>query len=332
MNKFSPSAAEYHIPGFFKLTNMLLSTMYESLREYINSSSSAAIADDEFGAVKNVFVYTGITILMMTVGITYYFYRNKQHHNRLLETKQKEINGQYQALQGLLREKETLLSDKDNLINEKDILLGEKDRLLKEVQHRVRNNLQIVMSLLNTQSAFLKNSDAKTAIRESQNRVQSISLIHQKLYSSGTSSNITMTTYISEMLLYLRDSYATDKRKIRVVQTVADIMLDISQAVPLGLILNEAVTNAIKYAFGPEGGELFVDFQRKDKEYLRLTVADHGPGIPEELSAKNIKSLGLEMIRILSKQLNGIFTIKNTPGVLITVEFPEEKIIHNIDL
>jgi two-component sensor histidine kinase len=274
--------------------------------------------------------FAGIAMLLSTGGIAYRGYRIKQRSNVQLRAKQQEINRQNLALQLLVEEKDGLLVEKDDLLHQKDSLIGDKDWLLKEVHHRVKNNLQIVMSLLNTQSAFLENLDAISALRESQNRVQSISLIHQKLYMSDKAASINMRAYISDLLLYLTDSYGTGKRRIRFVQTVDDITIDISQAVPLGLILNEAITNAIKYAFEPAGGEIIICFRRSGDDTLMLTIADNGRGIPEALIMGKKTSLGMKMMRILSKQLNGNYTITNTSGVIISLEFPEDKLMHSL--
>src|SRR5262249_22759774 len=127
-------------------------------------------------------------------------------------------------------------------------LLKEKEWLVREIHHRVKNNLQIVMSLLNSQSAYIDNEPALTAIHDSQHRVQAMSLIHQKLYNSENLSSIEMSNYIRELAYNLRDSFNAGKH-IRFNFNIESIEMDVSQAVPVGLILNEAITNSIKYAF-----------------------------------------------------------------------------------
>jgi two-component sensor histidine kinase len=305
-----------------------MQTKYETTQKeqsirLLRSESKSQYAELKTLNLERNITFAGIAMLLLMGGISYRSYRNKQRSNVLLEAKQKEINSQNLLLQDLVEQKDELLADKDEL-------LTEKDWLLKEVHHRVKNNLQIVMSLLNTQSAFLENTEAVNVLRESQNRVQSIALIHQKLYSSNNAASINMNAYIQDLLLYLRDCYGTDKRRIRVSQVVEDITLDISQAVPLGLILNESITNAIKYAFGPNGGELMIGFQKIGEGDLMLTVTDSGAGIPEETLNTPRKSLGMQMMKILSKQLGGRLTIKNTPGATLSLEFPLERMVHSI--
>ena len=127
-------------------------------------------------------------------------------------------------------------------------MLIEKEWLLKEIHHRVKNNLQIVISLLNTQSAYVDNEDALLAIQNSQHRMHAMSLIHQKLYQSDNLANIDMSWYIYELISYMRECFDTDN-KINFVLDTEKVYLDVAQAVPLGLIINEAISNAIKYAF-----------------------------------------------------------------------------------
>lgn len=258
-------------------------------------------------------------LLFIIAGLLFKGYRNKLRSNTKLQAKQHEINIQNHTLQ-------TLISEKDGLLKEQGRLLTEKEWLLKEVHHRVKNNLQIVMSLLNSQSAYLENKAAIEAIRESQNRVQAISLIHQKLYSGNNVASINMRAYVADLINYLADSFDAGKRRIRFEQLVEPFNLDLVQAVPLGLILNESVTNAIKYAFGTDGGQVIVALQLIKDESLLLTIVDNGKGLPVDFNLKTASSLGMEMMKALSKQLGGEFKIKNSAGVSISIEFPIEKI------
>jgi two-component sensor histidine kinase len=260
--------------------------------------------------------FAGVAMLIIVAGFAFNGYRHKQRSNLQLQLKQAEINAQNTSLQ--------------KLVHEKDNLLDEKDWLLKEVHHRVKNNLQIVMSLLNTQSAFLKNNAALAAIRESQNRVQAIALIHQKLYSNSGVAYIDMSVYINELINYLADCYNPAERGVRFEQMIQPIRLDVAQAVPVGLILNEAITNAIKYAFADRRGEIKVNLQLAE-ETIMLTIADNGKGLPADFDIKQAHSLGMEMMKALSKQLGGYFKIENCGGAIITVEFKAEKILSKLE-
>jgi two-component sensor histidine kinase len=260
--------------------------------------------------------FGGVAMLIIIAGLAFNGYRHKQRSNQQLQLKQTEINNQNLSLQKLL--------------NEKDNLLDEKDWLLKEVHHRVKNNLQIVMSLLNTQSAFLKNNAALAAIRESQNRVQAIALIHQKLYSNSEVAYIDMSVYINELISYLADCYNPGDRGIRFEQMVQPVKLDVALAVPVGLILNEAITNAIKYAFPSRRGEIKIALQLAE-ETIILTIADNGIGLPVDFDIQKASSLGMEMMKALSKQLGGYFKMENCGGAAITVEFSAEKELNSIE-
>ena len=282
----------------------------------LNSQSRVQHAELQKVNLQRNITLGGVAMLLIIAGLAYNGYRHKRNNNQLLELKQEEINKQNVSLQ--------------HLLDDKDKLLTEKDWLLKEVHHRVKNNLQIVMSLLNTQSAYLENNAALSAIRDSQNRVQAISLIHQKLYSSSNVASIDMQSYVSDLVSYLRDGLSTAGRSIRFEQLVEPVKIDLAQAVPLGLILNEAITNAIKYAFSDSGGQIIIAMQLIGNENLLLTIADNGKGLPVDFDIKNTSSLGMEMMKALSKQLGGSFQVKGNPGVTISIEFQIEKMLNHI--
>ncbi|SCW37625.1 sensor histidine kinase [Mucilaginibacter sp. NFR10] len=262
-------------------------------------------------------IIVGIVALLFVFGGAYVGYWQKQINSKRLQLKEKEISEQSQMLQ-------LLTADKNRL-------LDEKDWLLKEVHHRVKNNLQIVMSLLNTQSAFLKNNAALAAIRESQNRVQAIALIHQKLYSSSNVAFIDIAVYINELVNYLADCYDAHERGIRFEQQIERVKIDVAQAVPVGLMLNEAITNAIKYAFPHKRGFINISLGTLDDNNIMLRIADNGIGLPQGFDIKDASSLGMEMMKALSKQLGGNFKMENNEGVAITLVFRAERNFGNIE-
>ena len=205
-------------------------------------------------------------------------------------------------------------------------LLTEKEWLLKEIHHRVKNNLQIVMSLLNSQTVYIDNEPALTAIHDSQHRVHAMSLIHQKLYGSENVSTIDMSIYIRELVTYLSESFDTGQR-IRFAYDIEPLEMDVSQAVPLGLILNEAITNAIKYAF-PDGrsGIISLSLTTTAPQHYVLRVSDNGIGISANLNSKK-GSLGMSLMEGLSEDLNGSFAIENDHGTIIKVAFVQDRIV-----
>lgn len=245
----------------------------------------------------------GIALLIIIVGLLYNQYRIKQRNNNRLEKKQAEINEKNISLQHLL---------------------DEKQWLLKEIHHRVKNNLQMVMSLLNSQSAYLQDDAALAAVQDSQHRVQAMSLIHQKLYNTDNVSTIDMPVYIHELIEYMRDCFTTGQR-IRFEVAVDPLDLDVCQAIPIGLILNEAITNSIKYAF-PDGRDGIIKVSltcAADKKCV-LAVSDNGTGIPLNFMDAKPRSLGMSLIQGLSEDLEGELKIENNNGTVLTVSFVQD--------
>jgi two-component sensor histidine kinase len=291
-------------------------------------NNSAQIQKDKLDKVnqqRNI-TLAGVLISVVFAVVIYVAYRAKQGSNVRLQTKQEEINRQNHKLSALLSEKEKLIGDKDGLLKRQEDLLTEKEWLLREVHHRVKNNLQIVMSLLYTQSAYLQNTDAIEAITDSRNRVQAISIIHQKLYNKSSVATLVMADYINDLARYLNTCYDCSRRKIKFREELDPVNLDISQAVPMGLILNEAITNCIKYAFDQDGGEIFVKARLSSPDTITLSVTDNGRGLPADFNLAETSSLGMEMMKALSKQLGGSFEIKSAQGVVVTVQFKIENI------
>jgi two-component sensor histidine kinase len=267
-------------------------------------------------------------MLLFLLGLGYNRYRLKLRSNRLLEAKQQEINEKNQRLQQLLGEKDHLLEEKEHLITHQDYILGEKDGLLREkewllreVHHRVKNNLQIVMSLLSSQAAYLEDEKALLAIQESQNRIHAISLSHQKLYLSEKIALIDMSAYIREVVEYLHDSLQMQDQ-VRFDLSIDPIELNGAVAVPLGLIINEAVTNSLKYAFpGGRQGQISIALRQSDQQGCLLTIADDGIGLPADFDLSRSRSLGMNLMKGLSKQLDGSLEIESPDGLTIQVRF-----------
>jgi two-component sensor histidine kinase len=250
------------------------------------------------GIILRNISFAVVTLLFIIVGLLYNRYRLKQRTNQKLELQQLEIAKQNDSLQHLLTE---------------------KDWLLKEIHHRVKNNLQIVMSLLNSQSAYINNEAALTAIHDSQHRVHAMSLIHQKLYSSESVSSIDMSLYIRELVSYLSDSFDTSRR-IRFDLNIEPLQMDVSQAVPLGLILNEAITNSIKYAFPDDRSSLIsISLSKTSADRFSLIISDNGIGMPSDI--KKSGSLGLSLMKGLSEDIDGDLSIENRNGTFIELSF-----------
>jgi len=200
--------------------------------------------------------------------------------------------------------------------------LREKELLLQEVHHRVKNNLQIISSLLNLQSGYIKDEEDLEIFKESQSRVKSMAFIHEQLYKSSDFTKINFANYIHNLLSYLSFSHDLDPNKIKIDLNVEDAFLDINTAIPCGLIINELVTNSIKYAF-PDGGSgtIGVDLYSKYEDEYVLIVDDDGIGISEDIDFQNTDTLGLQLVNNLTKQLEGSIDLNRENGTKIKIVF-----------
>jgi two-component sensor histidine kinase len=206
--------------------------------------------------------------------------------------------------------------------------LAEKEMLLKEIHHRVKNNLQVIYSFLELQSLYIEDKKAIEAFKNSQKRVQAMAIIHEKLYKSKDLSKINFRKYLSSLILSLFDSYHLMDRQVRLEIQVEDVFLDIDTSIPLGLVINELVSNSLKHAF-PDGrkGELRVNLEEsEDKEYdLILTVEDNGIGFPEGLDFEDSNSLGMRIVSALVRQIHGTIDLDGTEGTRFTIKFKKRK-------
>ncbi|WP_324674868.1 histidine kinase dimerization/phosphoacceptor domain -containing protein [Hymenobacter sp. GOD-10R] len=253
----------------------------------------------------------GAVMLVLLLGLGYNRYRLKQRSNQLLEAKQTEINQQNKSLA--------------HVLGEKSELLAEKEWMLKEIHHRVKNNLQIISSLLATQSDYLRDPQAVTAIRESQNRVQAMALLHQKLYQADSLARVNMAEYGQEIVDNLLHSFDCQDT-VRPLFTLDAVELDVVLATPVGLIINEVVTNALKHAFPPpRRGTLTVELVAVGPQRYQLTIADDGVGLPPSFDVQHSRSLGLTIIRGLSRQIDGVLDISQADGVRVSLQFEATK-------
>jgi PAS domain S-box-containing protein len=203
--------------------------------------------------------------------------------------------------------------------------LAEKVVLLKEIHHRVKNNLQIVSSLLDLQSDYIHEEDSRKFIRESQDRIRSMALVHEQLYRSEDLSLIDFACYVDDLVKSLFCSAVVDQNRIRMEVDVRDIELGIDEAIPCGLIVNELVSNAIKHAFpGNRSGCVSIQGALDGEGYVCLTVADNGVGLPRDYDVSTSESLGLQIVSLLSKQLRGTFEILGYPGVTVRIRFKSD--------
>ncbi|MEM6772589.1 MAG: sensor histidine kinase, partial [Bacteroidota bacterium] len=202
--------------------------------------------------------------------------------------------------------------------------LKDKDVLLKEIHHRVKNNLQLVSTLLSLQSEFVEERAALDALQMGKSRVRSMALIHQKLYlGEAVSTQVDAKDYLERLVHDVVDTHRIPDTSIGVTTKIEELTLDIDTIIPLGLIANEAVTNAVKYAYrNREQGELYVALQHTSKG-CQLTIRDDGPGLTEEVLTEENGAFGQLLMQTLSEQLEGELLVNNTDnGVEVLLRFP----------
>ena len=201
----------------------------------------------------------------------------------------------------------------EELINK---MLAEKEILLAEVFHRVKNNMNIITSLLNLKKNASVSEEVKIALEECRNRVFAMALIHQNIFTYDNVVDLNFKTYIEQLINEMRKSFG---KEIIIDVAVDDVRLDVSTAIPTGLILNELITNSFKYA-QPKNGPLHIKIKLKhNNRNIDMEVQDNGPGITEV--AKNNNTLGLELIKDLTEQLNGAYSFTNNSGLLFNLKF-----------
>ncbi len=205
----------------------------------------------------------------------------------------------------------------DKIVNS----LKEKEILLKEINHRVKNNMQVISSLLKLQTDYVDDTNLLNIFTSCQNRVKSMSLVHEKLYQSDDLAKIDAYHYISKLVSNLFTSYSIGRERIKLILDIKDIFLPVNYAIPCGLIINELVTNALKYAFLDNAeGSVIIDFH-KVKDKYSLSVKDNGCGLPEGFDFSKNQSMGLSLVDSLIKQLHGTIEFVSENGTEVKIEF-----------
>lgn len=247
-----------------------------------------------------------ISLLLLTVCILGGFlYRNNKYSREKIDTLEAEIN-----------ELKTCLIFADD----------RQDWLIKEIHHRVKNNLQVIMSLLNTQASFLTNEEAIKAIRNSQHRLFAITLVHQKLYQTANLSSIDMVAYTHELVEYLQDEYNNESKKITFKIAMVPLMLTVETAVPFGLIINEAISNALKFAFLTRTmGQIDIALESCNQIDYSFQIADNGIGLAHDKETGSVDSFGNNLITGLARQIGGSCQIENNGGVKILLQFTKKQ-------
>ncbi|GAB4024528.1 hypothetical protein GCM10028809_01880 [Spirosoma gilvum] len=216
-------------------------------------------------------------------------------------------------------------------LSEQSALLLEKDVLMKEIHHRVKNNLQVISGLLELQSKSLTDETAREALQEGQSRVRSIALIHQNLYQLENLSTIDLNRFVNDLCNQVQSVFQKQK-PVTITIRVPDLHLDIDSAVPLGLILNELLSNSYKYAFAEvAAGEIRLKIETMSEGNYALLYADNGPGLPAGFDVKSARTLGLQLVNDLSRQLGGSVHYVTQNGAVFTIQFTNRQTRKNLD-
>lgn len=273
---------------------------------YIQDSNLAGLPyhqsqDSAASKAENQMLWIVAIIAILLLVLLFVFYVNIRKKNRILQS-----------------QKESIESKNDEI----DVSLKEKDLLLKEVHHRVKNNLQIISSLLNLQRHKITDEATLEVLGESINRIQSISLIHQKFYQSSNLAKVDFKNYLTDLMESQKRLYGNPDKPVRTMVIGKAHFVSLDTAVPLGLIIAELITNAFKHAFASQPNpELVIRIEAG--EYLTITVKDNGQGLPRGFSVKNSNSLGMEIVEALSEQLFGHVSYRNEEGAVFVVRVKE---------
>ena len=251
---------------------------------------------------------------------------------KLIEDRIKKIN---EELEELVK-KRTFELENTNVDLQKEIAdrikaeeyikhqLAEREILLKEIHHRVKNNMQIIISILNLQASFIKNKKIVSILQDSQNRVKAMALIHEKLYQTKDFSNINFSEYITNLLKYLFTSYQSPEQQIEYKINIESFAMEIDTIISLGLVTNELVSNSFKYAFAGEVNCMIdISLKKLDDKTLVMMIKDNGKGLPPGFDYKHTESLGLQLVCLLTEQIQGKLEVDSSDkGTMFSIIFP----------
>ncbi|MEK7433182.1 MAG: histidine kinase dimerization/phosphoacceptor domain -containing protein [Cyanobacteriota bacterium] len=240
-----------------------------------------------------------------------------RYHVSPLTSEENTIFGVYCLIEDITEKKK----DEEKIIQS----LREKETLLKEVHHRVKNNLQIISSLINLQAHKIKNEAVLDIFRESQNRIRAMALIHEELYNTERLILVNFRSYITNLTNFLYKSYKIDSLFVKFDIKVEDIFIDIETAIPVALIINESVSNSLKYAFPKknlEKNKISIDFTSQNNNFT-LIIKDNGIGLPKDIEDRKNNSLGIKLIESLSEQIDGDLNLNSySEGTSYKIVFP----------
>jgi two-component sensor histidine kinase len=202
--------------------------------------------------------------------------------------------------------------------------LTKKDTMIREIFHRVKNNFQMVSSLIGLQAESCHDEITIDFLKKCQNRINSMALVHEKLFRSPDLSHLDFRDYVQQLTSHLVSSYRMDAKRVSISSNITHSPPSMSHVLPCSLIINELVTNSLKHAF-PNGkkGEIIVDLRHTENGNIALRVKDTGIGMPDSIDPEHTATLGLQLVSMLTEQIDGTMDIDRTNGTEITINFPE---------
>jgi two-component sensor histidine kinase len=221
---------------------------------------------------------------------------------------------------------ERALGESEQQLERQTTLLLQRETMLREIHHRVKNNMQVMSSLLSLQSRVTSDPAARRMLEDNQNRIQSMALLHEILYQSDNLAVVDFSKYVRRMVEYLFRSYGVDNRQIRLHTELDPVSLDLDDALPCALLISEVISNSLKHGF-PEGrgGEISILLRGQSETTVSLVVSDDGVGLPGNLDWTTSRSLGLRLVRALADQLHGNLDLRSQAGTKVQLVFPAKR-------
>jgi len=249
-------------------------------------------------------------------------FRGKTHIFSATKVPMRNDKGEVTGICGIARD----ITERKKMEEALRLSLQEKDILLKELHHRAKNNMQIISSILNLQAGSVKDPVALECLRKSQTRIRSMALVHEKLYRSMDFARINFGEYLRSLASAVFQSCRIDSSRVKLDFKAEDVFLDINTAIPCGLMANELIVNALKYAF-PDGrsGEVRIRLSSLGQDNYRIVISDNGVGIPKNIDFRNTESLGMQLVTLLVGQLDGTIVLQRKGGTTFDIVFKDQK-------